>query len=104
MIHISFRTMELLKDAKLIKKNGEEISPKDELKDNIVGLYFSASWCPPCRQFTPVLANTHEELRRRGSKFHIVFLSSDKTQDEMMRYFYECHGDWLATAFGQPIT
>ena len=95
--------MELLKDTKLIKNNGKEVVPLDELKDNVVGLYFSAAWCSPCRQFTPLLAKTYAELRKRGTKFQVVFLSSDSNEEEMMQYFSECHGNWLAAAFGQPI-
>ena len=107
MVFISFRrpttAMELLDNAKLIKMNGEQVSATDELMDHVIGFYFSAFWCPPCRQFTPLLADTYKELRKRGSKFQIVFLSSDKSEDEMMQYFNNCHGDWLAVACGQPI-
>lgn len=30
----------------------DEISTPDLKKNQFWGLYFSASWCPPCRQFT----------------------------------------------------
>jgi len=29
-----------------------------------VGIYFSAHWCPPCRGFTPKLAELHGQRRR----------------------------------------
>jgi len=25
----------------------------------VIGLYFSADWCPPCRHFTPLLTNLY---------------------------------------------
>ncbi|EYC15574.1 hypothetical protein Y032_0036g3220 [Ancylostoma ceylanicum] len=46
---------ELLKGVKLQKKDGSTADAEEVLKDKVVGLYFSAHWCPPCRQFTPVL-------------------------------------------------
>jgi thiol-disulfide isomerase/thioredoxin len=29
----------------------------------LVLYYFSAHWCPPCRQFTPLLKDFYEEVR-----------------------------------------
>ena len=51
---------EALKDVKLMKwsgdsKDGKPVNAAEHLKDKVVALYFSAHWCPPCRQFTPVL-------------------------------------------------
>ena len=44
---------------------------------DVVGLYFSAHWCPPCRGFTPKLAFAYAEMISLGKSFEIVFLSSD---------------------------
>merc|ERR1712232_1315373 len=41
-----------------------------------IGLYFSAHWCPPCRAFTPKLAQWYKEGRK--DKMEIIFVSSDK--------------------------
>ena len=38
----------------LLNSSGEQIA-KDVLDQKYVGLYFSASWCGPCRKFTPKL-------------------------------------------------
>jgi nucleoredoxin len=46
----------------------------------ILGLYFSASWCGPCKTFTPVLAQMYKNVQGRASgAFEIVFVSKDKT-------------------------
>ena len=29
---------------------------------SVIAFYFSAHWCPPCRQFTPVLARSNHHL------------------------------------------
>ncbi len=92
--------MEVLEDTKLIKQDGSTVSAMDELNGHIVGLYFSASWCPPCAQFTPLLVKFHKELVNRGSHLKIIFVSSDKNEEEMMRYFNNSHGDWFTLPYG----
>ena len=32
----------------------------------VLALYFSAHWCPPCRQFTPLLARAHAQAKQAG--------------------------------------
>ena len=63
----------------------------------MVGLYFSAHWCPPCKGFTPKLADAYQELIGLGKSFEIVFLSSDKSEDAFKEYFNEM--PWVALPF-----
>ena len=66
----------------------------------VVGLYFSAHWCPPCRGFTPKLAETYKKINEAGDKaFEIIFISSDKDQEQFDSYFAEM--PWLALPFEQ---
>jgi len=44
----------------------------------VIGLYFSASWCPPCRKTTPELAKVYKRLHAQGKRLQLVFVSSDK--------------------------
>ena len=41
------------------------------LEGKVYGIYFSAHWCPPCRQFTPRLAQTYNALRAAGREFEV---------------------------------
>lgn len=76
---------ELLSSAKLIKEGGVEGSGAD-LMGKVFAFYFSAHWCPPCRGFTPKLAEWYtSNLKEKG--LEIVFVSSDKTEDEFKEYF-----------------
>ena len=68
--------MENLFGPKLTSQEGE-VDTVTALKDKVVGLYFSAHWCPPCRSFTPELAKTYKLLTEQGKNFEIVFVSSD---------------------------
>lgn len=67
---------------------------------NVIGLYFSAHWCPPCRAFTPKLADWYKKLKEGeavGDKFDIVFLSSDRDEKSYNEYFSEM--PWHAVSY-----
>mmetsp|Transcript_43132 Transcript_43132/g.88271 ORF Transcript_43132/g.88271 Transcript_43132/m.88271 type:complete len:677 (+) Transcript_43132:77-2107(+) len=66
-------------------------------RSEIVGIYFSAHWCPPCRRFTPMLITMYEKLKAMDKKFEVVFVSSDKDQAAFDEYFGSM--PWLALAF-----
>jgi len=52
--------------------------------NKIVLLYASAHWCPPCRQFTPQLAQFYSQ---NSDSIEVVFLSCDHDEDEFEKYF-----------------
>jgi len=56
--------------------------------DGILGIYFSAHWCPPCRAFTPQLAEFYRKFKRTaaGRRLEIVFASSDRDQAQFNEY------------------
>merc|ERR1712054_492002 len=62
-----------------------------------VGIYFSAHWCPPCRGFTPKLAESYNSMKAAGKKFEIIFASSDRDTGAFDEYFKEM--PWLALPF-----
>lgn len=69
------------------------------LSGKYIGLYFSASWCPPCRRFTPKLVQCFNNLRRMGKPFEIVLVSSDRSPDDYKRYLDNM--PWLALPFAE---
>jgi len=80
---------------------------KDGLKDTkevlagkrSVGLYFSAHWCPPCRQFTPVLAKFYDDLKAVDpDALEIIFVSSDQDDESFAEYYGE--QPWTSIEFG----
>lgn len=91
---------------KLIKKDATnkdkyvEVETSYFEKDGyVIGLYFSAHWCPPCRAFTPKLADWYNKLKggEIGEKFEIVFLSSDRDEKSFNEYFAEM--PWHAVSY-----
>jgi len=86
----------VLGTEKLQGKTGEvDVS---SLNGKHVLLYFSAHWCPPCRQFTPVLANWYKK-HSAPKNFEIIFVSSDKDVASFDEYYGE--HPWLALPFAE---
>ena len=68
-------------------------------KDSIIGIYFSAHWCPPCRGFTPKLIEfyNNEKQKRDNINFEIVFVSWDRDEESFKEYFNTM--PWLALPY-----
>eukprot|EP00362_Geleiidae_sp_MMETSP1317_P001610 CAMPEP_0201281072 /NCGR_PEP_ID=MMETSP1317-20130820/1206_1 /ASSEMBLY_ACC=CAM_ASM_000770 /TAXON_ID=187299 /ORGANISM="Undescribed Undescribed, Strain Undescribed" /LENGTH=68 /DNA_ID=CAMNT_0047589963 /DNA_START=32 /DNA_END=238 /DNA_ORIENTATION=- len=54
-----------------------EVSADQVCGADLVAIYFSAHWCPPCREFTPILANFYNEAKAAGHKLEVIFVSRD---------------------------
>jgi len=81
---------------KLLTKDGEQTTAEVLGGATAVGLYFSAHWCPPCRGFTPKLAEWYTDtFKDMGMK--IVFVSSDQSEEQFKEYFGEM--PWAALPF-----
>ncbi|CAF3576239.1 unnamed protein product [Rotaria sp. Silwood1] len=73
-------------------------APISELDNKVVGIYFSAHWCGPCRNFTPKLAKCYEEGQLElQDRFDIVFVSSDQDEKSFNEYFQTM--PWKAMPF-----
>merc|ERR1719235_739898 len=83
--------------AKLINGSGDAVTLSDAMKGKkALALYFSAHWCPPCRGFTPKLAEWYKkDLSSKG--LEVVFVSSDRDEGSFKEYFAE--QPWLALKY-----
>ncbi|XP_028801772.1 probable nucleoredoxin 1 [Neltuma alba] len=79
----------------LVRNNGDQVKI-ESLSGKKVGLYFSASWCGPCRQFTPTLVELYNEVYTKGD-FEMIFVSADEDEDAFKGYFSKM--PWLAIPF-----
>ena len=98
--------LQLLKTAQrtTLQRGGEVVGEPEEVdavaaRADIVGFYFSASWCGPCRNFTPRLARAYRRLRAAGERFEVVFISADRDKAPFDAYFAEM--PWLALPFSE---
>ena len=41
-----------------------------------------------------------QDLKEEGKRFEIIFVSSDRSQQEMFGYMAEAHADWFAVPWG----
>ena len=96
------------KMSKVFHLLGESFSNKDgdsialtsiRGQGKVVAVYFSAHWCPPCRNFTPKLVSFYNKVKKtqNGDKFELIFLSSDKTEGEFKEYLNEM--PWYALSY-----
>ncbi|CAI5740308.1 unnamed protein product [Hyaloperonospora brassicae] len=89
---------------------GAKLQTKDGLHDTdaklagkqVVGLYFSAHWCPPCRQFTPFLSSLYEDMVEQHPEFELIFVSSDRDAAQYSEYYNEM--TFLALPFEERST
>ncbi|CAK0837848.1 unnamed protein product [Prorocentrum cordatum] len=87
---------ELLAEAKLVGPSGELTMQQAMQEKKALALYFSAHWCPPCRGFTPQLAEWYKkDLQAKG--LEVVFVSSDRDEASFQEYFAE--QPWLALSY-----
>ncbi|XP_071945710.1 nucleoredoxin-like [Antedon mediterranea] len=87
---------------KLVNSTGESVDVASFVGDGkVLGLYFSAHWCGPCRNFTPKLGEFYNTLKKGEKKdvFDIVFISSDRDEKSFDDYYKTM--PWLALPFGE---
>ncbi len=82
---------ELLKQDHIITTNNVILNKK------IIGLYFSGSYCPPCKKFTPILKDIYLKIKEKNNYFEIIFISSDKSENEFKEYYNSM--PWLAVPY-----
>jgi hypothetical protein len=73
-------------DHQLIARDGSELTSDVVTKKPYLFIYFSAGWYPLYKKFTPQLARFYEKHSQNGD-FEVLFVSSDKSPDEMRKYW-----------------
>ena len=81
---------------KLLNKEGKEVD-SSVLNNKIIGIYFSAQWCPPCRHFTPTLVDFRDKNKK---DFEVVFVSSDRSKADQLKYMEKYNMNFYALPHG----
>jgi hypothetical protein len=76
-------------DLKLLGQHGKTTAVRELAAYEVVGVFFSGHWCPPSRQFTPMLTRAYTAMRAAGKSIEIVFISCDHDRGEFASYFKE---------------
>lgn len=66
-----------------------------------IGLYFSGSWCGPCKKFTPKLIEYYQEENKgkENKEVEIILVSACSRSDEFENYFKQM--PWLAAQWNK---
>ena len=86
------KTSKVSLPEELLNADGKVVSG-ETLSGKYVGLYFSASWCPPCRTFTPKLVEFHKANK---DKFEVLLVSADNSEKAQANYMKKYMMPWLA--------
>lgn len=70
----------------LMTKDGVKTAQEVLAGKRAVGLYFSAHWCPPCQQFSPILGSFYEAVCSQND-MEIIFVSSDRDKESFDSYY-----------------
>ncbi len=89
-------SLEELFGDRLYRADGSEVGLEALEGVPVIGIYFGASGCPACSQFTPLLVAAYEEIHEAGRPFEVVYVSSDRNAPEMFDYMVSAGMGWLA--------
>ena len=80
--------------------NSETVDDTPVKEAKLIGVYFSAHWCPPCRNFTPKLVEFYNKANEKEKVFEVIFVTSDRDETSFKEYFEKM--PWLALDFNDP--
>ncbi|MEO6005209.1 MAG: thioredoxin-like domain-containing protein [Opitutus sp.] len=94
-------------NGKLVGLNGRAVRalpPEHLTGTTMYAVYFSASWCGPCRRFTPELVAAYPAIKAAHPEFEVIFVSADEDETAMKHYMVDDHMPWTALRFGEAET
>jgi nucleoredoxin len=80
----------------LVDASGRATDPAGLDETQVFALYYGASWCPPCRAFSPELVKFVHRVGPANPRLTVVLVSSDKTDAAMFGYMKEEQMPWVA--------
>ena len=91
-------------DTLLAKGGMSKVSLSSALNVDLVFLYASAHWCPPCRKYTPGVIKMYNDAKKfyksdpkRTKSIEIIFISADHDMSGFKNYYATM--PWLAVPF-----
>merc|ERR1719235_1220551 len=71
-----------------LRGGGGQVKSEELLKHQLIAIFFSASWCPPCKQFMPILAEGYKKIRDEHGElaFEVIFVTHDRHERDWKAY------------------
>ncbi|MDB4345789.1 thioredoxin-like domain-containing protein [bacterium] len=90
-------------NTRLVARDGTSVKRFRESKlpqADYIAFYYSASWCPPCKAFTPKLVDFYNKNRGKFENFELVYISSDSNEGAQEKYMVDYEMPWPAVKYG----
>lgn len=78
-------------------------APENLAQVKYFAFYFSASWCPPCKAFTPKLVDFYDEIKPDFPEFELIFVSADQSEKDTQKYIVDYEMPWPAFKHGKHL-
>ncbi|MGB0744693.1 MAG: thioredoxin-like domain-containing protein [Opitutales bacterium] len=78
----------------LVRLDGKSLKPSTDATrpEKYYVFYYTASWCGPCRRFTPSLVEWYK--KNKSDAFELVLITSDNSEDAMEGYAKSADMPW----------
>ncbi|KAK0043060.1 nucleoredoxin [Biomphalaria pfeifferi] len=93
--------LERLLGPELVTPDGSNVSVSTLQECELISLYFSAQWCPPCKGFLPNLRHCYDKVKERGKRWEVVFVSLDTDKECCQQNFAEM--PWLMVPYESAL-
>ncbi len=93
-----------LLEGRLVRLRGRRMRAFDfsEKPEKVYIFYYTASWCPPCRAYTPGLVEFYERMKQsHGTLFELILITSDRNEEAMTGYARDAKMPWPQVRFSQ---
>lgn len=97
--HAPANPLERALAGKLVRLENGALRPFDVAQlagVKFYALYYSASWCAPCREFTPGLVDAYGKIRALFPEFEVVLVNQDQSPAAMSAYMRDDRMAWPA--------
>ncbi len=97
--HAPSNRLERALAGKLVRMEDGKLRPFDGARlagVKFYALYYSASWCAPCREFTPGLVDAYAKIRELYPEFEVVLVNHDRSPAAMFDYLRDDKMAWPA--------
>jgi nucleoredoxin len=65
------------------------------LKSYFIGLFFTASWCPPCESFANELKEVYQEANSKEKIFEVIQISNEKSEKDLENHIRTDKRNWF---------